>query len=701
MKKRFIQILTAAIALAFSANAMAQKQNDPVIFEVGGQPIYKSEFMREFLKSIGKEPAAAPTACTYEKRKALEEYVDVYVNFRAKLADANARRIDTLISLKKELRGYRQELAEPYLIDSATMEHILREAYERNQYAVHASHILIRVNRNASPEDTMAAYSKAIEVYNKAIKGADFNQLALEYSEDPSAKGRISEQNPNAVGNKGDLGCFTVFNMVYNFETAAYNTKPGTICRPIRTNYGYHIIKVHEKMKYYGKSGLLHIWVKEGVGAEGKIRDAYQKIMDGDDFAVVCRNYSDDVNSAVNGGLLPEVELNQIPPEYVKHISETPVGQLSEPFHSTYGWHIIKVVKLDVLPPYEEMVPTYKQRLARDARNTAPKTAFAEQCKERYGFTDFTQTYLKQNKNSKAPKVYLASLKASVSALNDSVYRKKWHYRDGMVDDMRPLFQIGDQEYNNIDLLKFIEATQVYNPRKGNLDAFVDQKYKEFIEDRAIAYADSRLELDNAEFKALMDEYRNGLMIFSYTDKMVWSKAILDSTGLKDFYATESKKKSLDKEEDENYFWNTRAKIHIVRVPDNTILAPEKAEKAVARWQKKSGKASVLRDYIVAGIKDSASRKAVTVESKTVEDGKQTILNKEEWATGSYTHAEQNGYAIVIVEKVTDPCLKSLMEARGYYINDYQNHLDTELIKTLRKQYNVVIHKDVVDEITY
>ena len=182
----FMLVLSATMLCA-----SAQTTNDPVIFEIGGKPIYKSQFMKDFLKSIGQDPAASPTACTYEKRKALEDYVQLYVNFQSKLADAYAMGLDTVSSLCDELGVYRKELAAPYLIDSATMQGLLREAYERNHYALHAAHILVPCPETATPADTLKAYNHAVELYQKALT-MDFYKLAQQEMYDQ----RVKDQDP-------------------------------------------------------------------------------------------------------------------------------------------------------------------------------------------------------------------------------------------------------------------------------------------------------------------------------------------------------------------------------------------------------------------------------------------------------------------------------------------------------------------------
>ena len=219
MKKCFL--VFSFYLLVFTSAAWSQ---DPVVFEVGGKPVYKSQFMKNFLQSIGKDPSAAPTTCTYEKRKALEDYLQLYVNFRSKLADAYALGYDTNEALCKELKTYRDELAAGYLIDSVTLTELLREAYDRIQYSLHAAHILVPCAETALPQDTVEPYRRALELADRARGGEDFYTLAQEEmrrqrinSQDPLVRQRAEEPNPV----EGDLGCFTVFDMIYPFETAA------------------------------------------------------------------------------------------------------------------------------------------------------------------------------------------------------------------------------------------------------------------------------------------------------------------------------------------------------------------------------------------------------------------------------------------------------------------------------------------------
>ena len=688
------QLLPLVLGLLMAGGLHAQ--NDPVVIEVGNEKITKSEFMHEFRKSMGLDPKAAPTACTYEKRQALEEYVELYTNFRAKLMDARALGIDSMPSIRKELAQYRNELREPYLIDSATLDRILHEAYERNHYALKAAHILVSVRADASSADTLLAYQKAMDIYRQAIAGADFEELAENKSDDPSAR-----FNPNTKrqGNRGNLGCFTVFQMVYPFENGAYALEPGQVSLPVRSDYGYHIIKLYDKQPYFGKVTIQHIWVSGKTGNKSMIDNAYERLSKGEDIVRVAFDISSD--RAEKASLTAGLEMNQMPAEYVMAIAKLKEGEFSEPFETQLGWHIVKLVKREAIPSYEDMVPLYKQRLSRDKRSQAPKAAFAEQCRQKYGFTDFTQERMPAMKGAKPQ--YKASLDECRAALTDSVFKKRWVFDPASVTDLRPLFQIGHRTYNAVDLLKYIERQQEWQGVMGDLDLYLADRYRRFIDQQSLKMADSLLEEENPEFRELMEEYHNGLMIFAYNDRKVWRVSTDDTARLNAFYAQTMPQHSIDNPDDAPYFWNTRAHVIEITVADSALLAPKTALKVVEKALKKGFAPNAIETLLlkVAKSPKDSGMVAVSVKTQLVEEGESQLLSKSEWKCGLYERPNEKGYSLLAVDRILDPMPKSVKEARGYYVNDFQAHLDQELVKMLREKYNVKIHQNVVDEITY
>lgn len=702
-RRRSLRVVVLVAILGLTMAAQAQKNDDPVIFEIAGKPIYKSEFMSEFLRSVGNDVNTTPGVCTYEKREALNNYAELFVNYRTKLADAYALGYDTTKALRKELAGYRAELATPYLIDSATLQRIMTEAYERNHYLLHAAHILVNVLPTATPADTLAAYNKAMEYYNRVMAGEDFMTVAHEATQKRFDDDMVDPRDPIRQRNIDDLGNFTVFDMIYPFENWAYSLEPGGISKPGRSKYGYHVVKLFSKSPFFSKATFKHIWIapKSIAGAdENKCRDAWQHIKDGDSFEKICRNYSDDYSSSENGGLVTDISYKQIPPEYVEKLTQLKPGEMSEPFKTELGWHIIVPVSLDGLAPFEDMVPLYRQRLARDSRNDKPRAAFVEQCKRKYNVTNYTTTLAKPTKKKEKP-VYMASLDESLRLLDSSVFSKEWRLDETKVADLRPLLRVDTAEYNTVDFLRYIQANmRAISPY--DMTVFVNNKYQAFIDQTVYNYANEHLETENAEFNELINEYRNGLMIFAYNDEMIWSKAINDTTGYAEFYARTAENHAFDDEDAANYWWNDRAQVRMVSISDSSLLKPSKAIKLINKAEKKGWSADQLRDQLLAKAKiDSAEASKIAVDELLVEKDNQQLLTSSQWRTGLYERSIAKGYRLIYVEKIIDATRKDKLEARGHYINDYQNYIEQQLLERIKKQYNVKVHQDVIDNIVY
>lgn len=696
MKKVLMTI--AAVLLLAGAGAQTWP-NNPVVMEVGGQKIAKDEFMKDFMSSVGERLAAKPGVTEAEKRQTLDEYVELYATFRAKLKDAYALGFDTMPNLIEELKTYRDELAAPYLIDSATLERILHEAYDRNHYSLRAAHILIMVSPDASPEDTLKAYKRIMGLRDRIMGGEDFFAVSSE---------EVHRQQPEAPTrpNEGDLGYFTAFDMVYPFENAAYALKVGEVSMPVRTRFGYHIIKLLDKVEMFGKCDLAHIWLmgQDSTMRKYEINDCYNRLVDGQDFAIVARQ-SDDRTTNGNGGLMPNATLNNIPPEYVDVAQHLKEGEFSKPFFTQYGWHIVKMVRRDTLPPYESMVPYYKQKMTRDQRGEESRKAFTLSSMKRYGIQDLTQTPVPQPKGKKRKKKEPVKMQASLQQLYDIVpveaTRNRWDYNDSMVTDIHPILTMPGKSYTTLDLARYI-STHQRGERPLKSEYFVNMKYSDFIDSVVMVYVDSRLEKDNPELAAVVEEYRHGLMIFNYNNAMVWRKALHDTAGFADFYARESSTKRMDNPDDSVYFWKTRARVVTVNVVDSACIAPAKAAKILKKALKKNKGSLEMKDMLTEAVgKKCTAPRPVSVAPDLVEMGHQNLLSAGQWQKGVYLSPKTKGYRAVVVEEVIPPMLKGQMEARGYYMNGFQNEVERKHNDMLSKKYNVKINYDVVKQISY
>ncbi|MBR1785412.1 MAG: peptidylprolyl isomerase [Bacteroidales bacterium] len=685
--------MAAMLCLPLGAQAQDDGKRELPVMEVGGEKIYMSEFMRDYNSALGAQMSRGDLT-TQEKREAFDEYVQLYAIFRAKLADAHRLGLDTTAGLRKELAHYRRDLAAPYLIDSAELRRLMAEAYERNHYSLRAAHILVQVPFYAGEADTQKYLDKANELYRRITEGGeDFHSVAASY---------YSEQRPGAPynANEGELGYFSVFDMVYPFENAAYALKVGEVSRPVRTRYGYHIIKLLDKVEgLYGRVTMAHIWLQspDSTQRKGEIGLIYNRLQEGVSFAQAARQ-SDDKSTANNGGIIPDASLTQLPVEYIHKLATLQPGEYSRPFFTQYGWHIIQLVKRDTLPPANDLENFYRQRMARDPRGENSRKKFAASCRAKYVVVDRTTTPAPLPKGRKARKGEAQPMQASLAELmhnvGDTVYQGRWTFDASLFTDTTALVVAQGRRYTSLDVARYIDAHQKKSTLK-NIEIYVHEAYDNFVDSVAIDCADRDLERDYPDFARIVDEYRRGLIIFNYNDTMIWRKAVQDTLGFASFYARESVKKSLDNPEDSVFFFHPRARLTLVDIASDKVLKPSAARKLAEKNLRKKGGSSALREALKKKITDG-----LKVSSELVEQTKQSLLAADEWQEGVYIHTNDDGsYRMVVVEEVLPRSLKGMVEARGYYLNSWQNEVEQELNMSLRRRYNIKINNNALQAI--
>ena len=644
----------------FSISAFSQS-TDPVLLQVANEKVTKNEFIKVYEKNNtkGEKP----------DNKALEEYLDLYINFRLKVTEAKNLGMDTAKSFRDELAGYRKQLAQPFLADNQASDKMIQEAYDRRKYDIRASHILVRVDRLASAADTLIAWNKIMQIRKRIIKGEDFGNVAADASEDPSAKDR-EDNGRKMKGNRGDLGFFTAFDMVYPFETAAYNAKLNEVTMPVRTDFGYHLIKVTDKLPAMGKVQLAHIILvyptKGTLDDSLKVADsanmAYKQLKSGSDFGDVAKKFSDDISTAGKGGVLPWFRVNRLLPDFTLHIQKLrQKGDYSEPFQTQFGWHIIKLVDRKPVGSFEEEKDDIKQKVSRSDRNTDIQNAFIAKTKANYGFTQNTP-----------------ALEELTKTVTDSIFEASWKLEQAAGLD-KNLFTIGTKTYTQADFAKNLATTQKRG-QKSNITTYVQLQYNAFVNDAVVKYADSQLENEKPDFKALINEYHDGILLFDLTDKKVWSKAVKDTVGLQDFY----------KKNKNNYMWESRLDASIITIKDQSIV----------KSLKKLLKKGASDEQILAKYNHDSIQK-VTIEHKKFIKGENMNLQNIEWKPGisELMPLADKESAIVVVHQVVAPEPKLLNEVRGAMTADYQNYLEKEWIAELRAKYPVVVNREVFNTI--
>ena len=633
--------------VAIAASFMAAAQESKTFIDFGDEKVSKAEFKRVYLKNNSGEMVSKST---------VDEYLDLYVNFKLKVKEAEALGFDTVSSFKKELAGYRKQLAQPYLSADGVMEGLQKEAYERLQEEVRAAHILISVDSEASPEDTLKAYKKAEKVLKILKGGADFEATAKEYSEDPSVK-----------NNGGELGYFTAFQMVYPFETAAYNTNVGEVSEIVRTQFGYHILKVLDKRPSNGKVSVAHILISTDPqinndgDAETKIQEIYDRIENGDPFDVLAKNFSDDTRSARQGGDLPSFGVGRMVPEFEEvAFSLKEEGQVSEPFQTQYGWHIIKLLGKEKVQSYKDMENELSQRVKRDGRSKLTEGAVLRKIKKQYGFSQ----KLKERDDF-------------YEVVDNSYFQGKWDVK--LAKKLKKdLFTIGDKTFSQNDFANYLDQTQ-RKRKEIDVKVLVNNKYEDFVRQTLLDYKDARLEEEQPEFAALMQEYRDGILLFNLTDEKVWSKAVEDTTGLEAFYEANKEK----------YKWGERVDAVVYSALNEKVVNDVKS----------LIKKGMKREEIVEEINQSSQLNLKT-ELKKYEKGNNPIVDAVKWEEGISETTEKGGRLFFVhIKEVLEPTYKTLEDARGIITSDYQNHLEKEWIKSLREKYDYSVDSTILEEL--
>lgn len=615
------------------------------IFSYGDNTVYSDEFLRVFNKN--KKDKIAPT------RLEIEEYLDLYIKFKLKVQEAYTRQMDTVPSFIRELSGYRSQLAQPYLTDKTVTDRLVRQAYDRSQQEVKASHLLIKCGLDAKSQDTLAAYQKIMGLRQRIVKGADFSELATKHSEDESAK-----------VNNGNLGYFTAFQMIYPFENAAFNQKVGEVSMPVRTQFGYHLVYVEDKRKALGDVLVSHIMLKyyneaQVDSVKQRIDAVYTKLQEGADWASTVEEFSEDFNTNSKGGKLSWFNrtTSNIPVEFKNtayELSEN--GSYSKPVKTKFGWHIIRREDYKAAQSFEESKDRLRRKVERDSRSELNKEVVIARVKEENHYRE------------------IGGLSVVASQFGEDLL--KGNYREKLGDSIE-LFAINGKKYLDKDFYRYVAANQTKTQK--TLDKALQDYYDDFVSQSNLEYEESILEEKYDDFKYIMQEYKDGILLFELTDQEVWGKAVEDTLGLESFY----------NENQANYMWKERAEAIVYSCKDEK--SAKKASKAV---RKGVPTAEILEK---CNAKDPLT---VKVDMDKFEKGKNEQLNQVEWAPGVYEIAADNDREkFVHIKEILPPSPKKLEDNLGQITSDYQNHLESLWIASLKKKYPVKVFEDNVQKL--
>lgn len=617
-----------------------------VLLKVNNDEVTTADFVRVYEKNL--------TLINDTEENSPEQYLDLYIDYKLKVQEAYRKGLHNKASYKKEIASYRTQLAKDYLNDVQVTDKLVEEAYNRTKNELRARHILVRVRPDALPKDTLAAFNKLLEARKRIVAGEDFASIARKYSEDPSAK-----------QNGGDLGWFKAFKMVYPFENAAYTTKVNEVSQPFRTSFGYHIVQPTASRIAQGSVQVAHIMIAlkqkdSSIIAEEKIKEVRALLAKGAAFETLALNYSDDKNSAKKGGVLSAFEKGQLSSSKFENTAFDlkKVGDISEPFKTKFGWHILKLIKKNPVLSFEKMKPSLSKRVTKDSRARVLSQELNTRLREQYKITQEPEIIIYFT--SVLPEVYDEKLNVFTE---DNALSKE-------------ALKVGDQVYTYKDIAQALEKKYRKAPYVSR-DYFVKREVENFVNNALITYHKSHLEEQDSDFGLLIKEYKEGLLLFDLLKTEIWDKAQKDSVGLNTFYVNNIERYKAPQTFTMRVFTTSQKKIASTYLKRNTQGENSNSVLSVLKKKHDSPIIVTLKDYVKEDLPMSG----------IVKIGDKELLKEGE------------NYVVYEVVSINEAMTNTLQNVRGQVMSDYQKFLEDTFVNRLREDSNITVNETVLNKL--
>jgi len=637
-------LLSCMISISISA-----QQDERVLFTVDGHPVTVGEFSYIYEKNNSDEANYSRTS--------VEEYFELYKKFKLKVAAAKDANMDEIPELQQELEGYRKQLANSYLVDRQVEENLIVEAYKRSQEDREIAHILIQRPKKRTETAEEETRQKALKIKELLDKGQSWEEVVRQHSQDKAS-------------NKSDgyLGWFSAMLPAgfYELENATYDTEVGDISDPVPSRLGYHVVKVLDKRPARGQVEVAHILIKkqDDMRPVKLLADSvYSRLQAGGSFDEMAKLVSGDKNSSGNGGRIGYVKINQ----YEKTFEDAVFGlesdgEFTPPVLSSAGYHIIKRLRARDIADYEKASRRFKAELATNPRRDIARSKMIADIKSTSGY-----------------KEHQANISTYKMALGPDFLTYAW--KGPKLKDKKIITFSGGMKFTTEELTEYLRSNIreriKYKDRKSAQEVF-DLLFVKFADQCVVKYEEENLENKYPDFKNLMREYSEGILLFEITKEHVWDKASTDTAGLKRYF----------NQHREDYQWGPRARIKEVRLSGDS---PKLAQKFYKQTQKKGLMASVEKYSDTEGLADVRTR------IKTPEDLPDGLAMER----GAMTELAEieDGYMFTVVDMLLPKSLKSLSESRGFVIADYQSVLEDEWVKELAAKYTITRNEEVFDSI--
>jgi peptidyl-prolyl cis-trans isomerase SurA len=634
---RFFLVLNLLVG---SVNfTIAQSIDSENLMTIGGETISVKEFLRVYNKNID--------LVQDESQKNIDYYLNLYTNYKLKLKEARTLGFDKKDSYKKEFESYKNQLSKAYTTDKEVTETLVKEAYNRTTSEVKAHHILVRIQPG---QDTLAAYEKIKALRSRMVK-EDFTSL------------RTALHDGKSVFVE-DLGYFSAFKMVYDFENAAFNTPLGQTSKPFRTQFGYHVVKVLDKRPSKGKVQVAHIMIANNqkdstLVPENRIKEIFRSIQEGDSFESLAKQFSDDKSSAAKGGVMNPFKSGDIRSEIFVNTAFglKEIGAISEPIQSQFGWHILKLISKTPVEPYEQIKVDLEQKVKRDARSKIIRQKMLEKLKQQY-------------------KISQPSLESVVAKIQKNDADDIWEVDASM--EPQVFLKIESQEFSYRDFLDLLNKNKRSFKASTGKSKFISNQYALFLGNNLFQYKKNNLINENEDYANVLKEYEEGLLLFDIMENKIWKGAQLDSIGLKSYYNENTSK----------------------------FKSNSKITATIARSNKKKKLKAVKKMWSQGLSTDAISQKlnerdqALIFSSGDFEIDSPLIPKNMVFNKGiSEIYSLDDNYVLLNISNIETPQILSFEDAKGAVISKYQSVLESKWLETLRNKYPIVINEKILSDL--
>ncbi len=634
-----------------------------IIAEVGPEKISIADYERHLAKSNGSWEAAQKLPMEEKER-----YLDLLVKFRLKVLDAYHQGLDKDPEILQELKDYRTTLATSFLLDRVLVELGLRRMYQRRKEEIRASHILISLPTKPSSADTLKAWNKALDLLQRARAGEDFQSLAQQYSDDATTKGA-----------GGDVYYFTSGVMAPAFEDACYEIKVGAVYpRPVRTGYGYHVIKVTDRKKSRGQIRASHIMVRfeassptpeDTLKAYNEIRALQDSILQGADFAALAKEHSQDITSAMQGGDLGFFERRRAVQPFDEAAFSLKVGEISGIVRTPYGYHLIKVTDEKPLGPFREVKQTLRQ-VYQNNRYTHDYNQFLGQYRSTVNFKF----------HNDAVDTLLSCVDSSARFENDG-----WAEKISPTLRQKPVLSFATE----VMILDSVISTLKSDPEFSKMQATaenIQNALDRIAERRLLRHRVRNIEKEFPQFKAVLKEYQEGILLYKTEQQHIWSKLSAADSLLRDYFEHNRDRYTLPDRVNLSEIYYMRDSSYGIQFLDSLKAGVDFGELAARHTERiplreKKGEWGLL----------PVKHNPITEIAGSMEVG----------AVGGPFHFE-GGYCIIKVLAKDRARLKTYEEAlpelSGHYHEYMSKRLEEDWLASVRKEFKVSVWKEKLKE---